>query len=189
MDKAIQKETNKTKKTGTINQKVNRDDVCMVRAKSLKNTTTYSNDTAHQRHTTHDVVIPHDIVVSPKFQQNIKLEAFKLIIQMLSGNSGVIYPGDVEKMNWIKSHVYISKGVKMSDEMFQRNINELLNNGYVDRLAPDKTNPNNNYRYKTDPKKLNDCLLDFLKETVGFINELRGTTQPIIPTVRTITGF
>lgn len=166
----------------TVNPKVNHG-VCVTRAKSHKNTATYSDDTAHQRHTTHDIVIPHDIVVSPKFQQNIKLEAFKLIIQMLSGNSGVIRLGDVEKMNWLKSRVYISKGVKMSDETFRENINKLLSNGYVDRLAPDKTNPNNNYRYKTDPKKLNDCLLDFLKETVDFINELRGTTQPIIPTV------
>lgn len=182
---ATSTKTYKTKieKIETIGSTGNRDGVCMKRMKSPKNTTTYSNDTAHQRHITHDVVIPHDIVVSPKFQQNIKLEAFKLIIQMLSGNSGVIRLGDVEKMNWLKSRVYISKGVKMSDEMFQRNINELLNNGYVDRLAPDQTNPNNNYRYKTDPKKLNDCLLDFLKETVDFINELRGITQPIIPTV------
>lgn len=171
-----------TKTKTTVNPKVNHG-VCVTRAKSHKNTTTYSNDTTHQRHITHDVVIPHDIVVSPKFQQNIKLEAFKLIIQMLSGNGGTIYPGNVEKMNWLKNRVYISKGVKMSDEMFQKNINELLNNGYVDRFAPDKTNPNNNYRYKTDPKKLNDCLLDFLKETVDFIDELRGTTQPIIPTV------
>lgn len=175
--------TNRMNKAGTTDLSGNRDGVCTVRAKSHKNTTTYSNDTAHQRHTTHDVVIPHDIVVSPKFQQNIKLEAFKLIIQMLSGNSGIIRPGNVEQMNWIKSRVYISKGVKMSDETFHENINKLLNNGYVDRFAPDSTNPNNNYRYKTDPKKLNDYLLDFLKETVGFINELRGTTQPIIPTI------
>lgn len=170
-------------KTETVGSSNNHDVVCIVRTKSHKNITTYSDDTACQRHTTHDVVIPHDIVVSPKFQHNIELEAFKLIIRMLSGNSGVIRPGDVKQMNWLKSHIYVSKGVKMSDKTFHRNINRLVSNGLVDRFAPDNTNPDNNYRYKTDPKEINDRLLGFLKETVDFINELRGITQPIIPTV------